>query len=49
MEVVGETAFFLARGADQRGEFGLEERLLAGARVEHDDQEDGIFRQFGDF
>jgi hypothetical protein len=49
MEIVEEAAFFVARGADQGGEFGLQEEFLAGLGVHDDYEGHSIFGEFDGF
>jgi len=47
MQVVLDAAFFLARGRDERAEFGFEQQMLAFFGPQNHDQGDRVFGQLG--
>ena len=47
MQVVLDAAFFLARGRDERAEFGFEQEMLAFFGAHDHDQGDRVFGQLG--
>ncbi len=44
VKIVGKAAFFFARRVDQRSKFRFQQRLLAFASTQYDDQRHGILR-----
>ena len=48
VQVVGEAAFFFARGADEGAQFGFEEDFLAVAWTKKHDERHRVFWELGD-
>ena len=46
VQIVTKAAFFFARRTRQRAEFRFQQRFLAFASTQDDDERDGIFREF---
>jgi len=49
IQIVLQTAFFLARRGDEGTQFGLEKEVLAFFGAKSDDESEGAFGKFGDF
>ena len=47
MKIELQAAFFLAGRSEEGAEFGFEEEMLTFFGAHHDDESDGVFREFG--